>query len=160
MRSAGSGLLPGPARIEPKSVAFGSMPATCGGGARPCAWSARLGALHRSGSTASRWADGPMGNNRPRQGGPRDGRRNLRPLAVSWPPFFAGRPPGRSQVPGPKPFSPKTERWPSGRRRTPAKGVRVKSPSRVRIPLSPPSSFLSPSHAVSYRLKRRKTARN
>src|ERR1700689_298907 len=31
-----------------------------------------------------------------------------------------------------------TERWPSGRRRTPAKGVRVKSPSRVRIPLSPP----------------------
>src|SRR5882757_1082133 len=30
------------------------------------------------------------------------------------------------------------ERWPSGRRRTPAKGVRVKSPSRVRIPLSPP----------------------
>ena len=32
------------------------------------------------------------------------------------------------------------ERWPSGRRRTPAKGVRVKSPSRVRIPLSPPAS--------------------
>jgi hypothetical protein len=32
------------------------------------------------------------------------------------------------------------ERWPSGRRRTPAKGVRVKSPSRVRIPLSPPTS--------------------
>ena len=30
------------------------------------------------------------------------------------------------------------ERWPSGRRRAPAKGVRVKSPSRVRIPLSPP----------------------
>ena len=32
------------------------------------------------------------------------------------------------------------ERWPSGRRRAPAKGVRVKSPSRVRIPLSPPDS--------------------
>ena len=31
-----------------------------------------------------------------------------------------------------------SERWPSGRRRTPAKGVWVKSPSRVRIPLSPP----------------------
>jgi hypothetical protein len=30
------------------------------------------------------------------------------------------------------------DRWPSGRRRTPAKGVRVKSPSRVRIPLCPP----------------------
>jgi hypothetical protein len=30
------------------------------------------------------------------------------------------------------------ERWPSGRRRAPAKGVRVKSPSRVRIPPSPP----------------------
>src|SRR5580704_19773507 len=30
------------------------------------------------------------------------------------------------------------ERWPSGRRRTPAKGVRVKSPSRVRIPSLPP----------------------
>ena len=30
------------------------------------------------------------------------------------------------------------ERRPSGRRRAPAKGVRVKSPSRVRIPLSPP----------------------
>ena len=38
------------------------------------------------------------------------------------------------------------ERWPSGRRRTPAKGVRVKSPSRVRIPLSPPC-FLSGFHA-------------
>src|SRR6266702_2639766 len=35
------------------------------------------------------------------------------------------------------------ERWPSGRRRTPAKGVRVKSPSRVRIPLSPPVQILS-----------------
>ena len=35
-----------------------------------------------------------------------------------------------------------TERWPSGRRRTPAKGVRVKSPSRVRIPLSPPDQSL------------------
>ena len=33
------------------------------------------------------------------------------------------------------------ERWPSGRRRAPAKGVRVKSPSRVRIPLSPPVQF-------------------
>ena len=32
-----------------------------------------------------------------------------------------------------------TERWPSGRRRSPAKGVWVKSPSRVRIPLSPPA---------------------
>jgi hypothetical protein len=30
------------------------------------------------------------------------------------------------------------ERWPSGRRRAPAKGVWVKSPSRVRIPPSPP----------------------
>ncbi len=34
---------------------------------------------------------------------------------------------------------PRPERWPSGRRRAPAKGVWVKSPSRVRIPLSPPS---------------------
>lgn len=32
------------------------------------------------------------------------------------------------------------ERWPSGRRRSPAKGVYVKSVSRVRIPSSPPSS--------------------
>ena len=31
-----------------------------------------------------------------------------------------------------------TERWPSGRRRSPAKGVWVKSSSRVRIPPSPP----------------------
>ena len=31
------------------------------------------------------------------------------------------------------------ERWPSGRRRSPAKGVYVKSVSRVRIPSSPPS---------------------
>src|SRR3990167_6550515 len=30
------------------------------------------------------------------------------------------------------------ERWPSGRRRAPAKGVWDKIPSRVRIPLSPP----------------------
>ena len=30
------------------------------------------------------------------------------------------------------------ERWPSGRRRSPAKGVEVKSFSRVRIPSSPP----------------------
>ena len=33
---------------------------------------------------------------------------------------------------------PDPERWPSGRRRAPAKGVWVKSPSRVRIPPSPP----------------------
>ena len=32
------------------------------------------------------------------------------------------------------------ERWPSGRRRAPAKGVGIKSPSRVRIPPSPPSN--------------------
>ena len=31
-----------------------------------------------------------------------------------------------------------TERWPRGRRRSPAKGVWDKIPSRVRIPLSPP----------------------
>ena len=34
------------------------------------------------------------------------------------------------------------ERWPSGRRRSPAKGVWVKSPSRVRIPSSPPYCFV------------------
>lgn len=34
-----------------------------------------------------------------------------------------------------------TERWPSGRRRSPAKGVEVKSFSWVRIPSSPPSCF-------------------
>ena len=33
------------------------------------------------------------------------------------------------------------ETWPSGRRRSPAKGVWVKSPSRVRIPSSPPLAF-------------------
>lgn len=32
----------------------------------------------------------------------------------------------------------KSERWPSGRRRSPAKGVCSKTASRVRIPLSPP----------------------
>ena len=37
---------------------------------------------------------------------------------------------------------PDPERWPSGRRRAPAKGVWVKSPSRVRIPPSPPSCEL------------------
>ena len=36
------------------------------------------------------------------------------------------------------------ERWPSGRRRSPAKGVWVKSPSRVRIPSSPPHCFVKP----------------
>src|SRR5437016_9189808 len=45
------------------------------------------------------------------------------------------------------------ERWPSGRRRTPAKGVRVKSPSRVRIPLSPP---IFPSKSKYYLVARRK----
>ncbi len=35
-------------------------------------------------------------------------------------------------------LEPDPERWPSGRRRAPAKGVWVKSPSRVRIPPSPP----------------------
>jgi hypothetical protein len=35
------------------------------------------------------------------------------------------------------------ERWPSGRRRSPAKGVYVKSVSRVRIPSSPPLFFKS-----------------
>ena len=34
-----------------------------------------------------------------------------------------------------------TERWPSGRRRSPAKGVDVKRVSWVRIPSSPPSCF-------------------
>ena len=43
-----------------------------------------------------------------------------------------------------------TERWPSGRRRTPAKGVRVKSPSRVRIPLSPPVRF---GKSATYRIE-------
>ena len=42
-----------------------------------------------------------------------------------------------------------SERWPSGRRRTPAKGVWVKSPSRVRIPLSPPIIIFMTAHAVS-----------
>ena len=42
-----------------------------------------------------------------------------------------------------------TERWPSGRRRTPAKGVRVKSPSRVRIPLSPPATRIRSFQSVS-----------
>src|SRR3989344_6328427 len=36
------------------------------------------------------------------------------------------------------------ERWPSGRRRAPAKGVYAKSVSRVRIPLSPPSMKWGP----------------
>ena len=39
------------------------------------------------------------------------------------------------------PLDAPTETWPSGRRRSPAKGVWVKSPSRVRIPSSPPSLF-------------------
>src|ERR1700749_872227 len=43
----------------------------------------------------------------------------------------------------------RVERWPSGRRRTPAKGVRVKSPSRVRIPPSPPIINLRASQKVS-----------
>ena len=34
-----------------------------------------------------------------------------------------------------------TERWLSGRKRSPAKGVRANTPSRVRIPLSPPHIF-------------------
>ena len=38
---------------------------------------------------------------------------------------------------------PDPERWPSGRRRAPAKGVWVKSPSRVRIPPSPPIGLKS-----------------
>ncbi len=37
-----------------------------------------------------------------------------------------------------------SERWLSGRKRSPAKGVRVKSPSRVRIPLSPPEINKAP----------------
>src|SRR5690606_20925017 len=36
---------------------------------------------------------------------------------------------------------PRPERWASGRRRSPAKGVYVKSVSWVRIPSSPPSCF-------------------
>ena len=51
--------------------------------------------------------------------------------------------------PVPGVFSPTTisisERWLSGRKRSPAKGVRVKSPSRVRIPLSPPENKKAPS---------------
>lgn len=41
------------------------------------------------------------------------------------------------------------ERWPSGRRRSPAKGVYVKSVSRVRIPSSPP---LSPVGTIPQRI--------
>ena len=44
-----------------------------------------------------------------------------------WPPFSLS-----SEAP---------ERWPSGRRRSPAKGVEVKSFSWVRIPSSPPATF-------------------
>ena len=40
----------------------------------------------------------------------------------------------------------RAERWPSGRRRSPAKGVYAKSVSRVRIPSSPP---LAPTKAFS-----------
>ena len=46
--------------------------------------------------------------------------------------------PARSAAQAPGSADRAPERWPSGRRRTPAKGVWVKSPSRVRIPLSPP----------------------
>src|SRR5687767_15920759 len=55
-------------------------------------------------------------------------------------PAFAD--PGMFLVAIPGAFTPwqAPESWPSGRRRTPAKGVWVKSPSRVRIPLSPPVS--------------------
>ena len=42
------------------------------------------------------------------------------------------------------------ERWPSGRRRSPAKGVWVKSPSRVRIPLSPPVSLVNQAPAGAF----------
>src|SRR6266568_5691483 len=39
----------------------------------------------------------------------------------------------------------RTERWPSGRRHSPAKGAYGPKPvSRVRIPLSPPSKHLTP----------------
>ena len=41
-----------------------------------------------------------------------------------------------------------SERWLSGRKRSPAKGVRVKSPSRVRIPPSPPIKQTAPFGAV------------
>ncbi len=36
----------------------------------------------------------------------------------------------------------RSERWLSGRKRSPAKGVRASTPSRVRIPLSPPYEFV------------------
>ncbi len=45
-----------------------------------------------------------------------------------------------------------TERWPSGRRRSPAKGVDLKRVSWVRIPSSPPVSI---SHASSLRSRLR-----
>lgn len=37
-------------------------------------------------------------------------------------------------------FAPATERWPSGRRRTPGKCVYLNQVPRVRIPLSPPNN--------------------
>lgn len=40
-------------------------------------------------------------------------------------------------------YSPPLERWPSGRRRSPAKGVGLKRFSRVRISSSPPFSIQS-----------------
>src|SRR5690606_34510617 len=53
--------------------------------------------------------------------------------------FDCALPPAKSLIyPGPPSIRAATERWPSGRRRSPAKGVDLKRVSWVRIPSSPP----------------------
>ena len=53
------------------------------------------------------------------------------------------------ETPGAPGYRGATERWPSGRRRSPAKGVEVKSFSRVRIPSSPPPCSLHTRHCLA-----------
>src|SRR5690606_4379219 len=61
--------------------------------------------------------------------------------------FGCALPPAKSLIyPAPPSIRAATERWPSGRRRSPAKGVDLKMVSWVRIPSSPP---LAPAKSFS-----------
>ena len=69
-------------------------------------------------------------------------------LPVTWPPRKGGCLSHSDEQIGNR--NTDSERWLSGRKRSPAKGVRANTPSRVRIPLSPPLKKKRPQRGLFF----------